>query len=137
MSAPITILSPGPFSVSPPPSTFNGNFASNYQIFSQIGPRQRMAVMVYALLLRSFSVQGGFDYRLKHTQLFADGKLFTKGQSILDPITAQAAVWAGIGTQYTSTIDLAGQMAIMSDLENLSEDELWRIAVMLIAAYGQ
>jgi hypothetical protein len=136
MAAPINILAQAAFSNTPITAAQNRTFASNYHIFSQIGRRQRLAVMINALVTRN-NANGNVDYRVLHQLLFTDSKAYTRGISELDPITAQAAVWGAIGINYLIPADLQAQMATMSDLENLSEEELWRMITMLLAAFGQ
>jgi hypothetical protein len=136
MSAPINIAGQFGFTNTPITAAQNATFETNYHILSQIGRRQRLAIMVNALVTRNWA-QSFFDYRSKHAQLFTDSRLFTRGISNMNEIAAQAAVYGAIGVvSGTVSADLQSQMITVSDLENLSEDELWRMIVMLYAAWG-
>jgi hypothetical protein len=136
VSSAINIIGQLPFSTAPT-AAINATFAANYHIFNQIGRRQQLAVMVQAIAARNATIHFNVDYTGAHKLLFSDGKLFTRGISNMDPITAQSAVYAALGTSaYALPNDLQAQLSTMSDLENLSEDELWRMVVMLNAAYG-
>jgi hypothetical protein len=133
--APINLTGQVTFNTAPT-AAMNATFAGNYKILFDIGRRQRLALLLNALIMRCTNV-GGSSYNTKHAQLFTDSKLYTRGISNIDPITMLTAVWEQIGIQtYAVAADIQSQMSTMSDFENLSEDELWRMIALVTASAG-
>jgi hypothetical protein len=133
--APINLTGQVTFNTAPT-AAMNATFAGNYKILFDIGRRQRLALLLNALIMRSGSV-GGLNYNTKHAQLFTDSKLYTRGISNMDPITMLTAIWEQVSINaYSVAADIQAQMSTMSDFENLSEDELWRMIALVTAGAG-
>ena len=134
MATPITLTAQAAFALAPT-KTQATTFAGNYKIIKDLPRRVQLAFLVNALIFR-FSL-GGFQYGSKHAQLVTDSTFFTIGDSMIDPIASQAAVWQALSIQaYALSSDVQAQYNTISDLAQFSEDQLWRMAALLVAGPG-
>jgi hypothetical protein len=136
MAGPITLTTQASFTAAPTKAQA-ATFAGNYKIIKDLPRRTQLTFLVNALIFRS-AIGTGFQYSSKHAQLVTDSGFFTIGDSMLDPIASQAAVWQAVAIQqYGINSDVQAQLNTIADLSQFSEDQLWRMAALLVATVGQ
>lgn len=138
MAAPITlesIAAPGAT-----PITRNGSsavsFANNYYKVGtgNLSPRDRKALSILGLIYE-LNAAGGANYKSNHAGLIQDSRVYSGGISMIDLVSAMAALeWnAGNVADATLSTDVPTLINEARDIHVLAELELDRILIFLRA----
>lgn len=109
------------------------SFAADYfkSAVPNLTTRQRLAISIVALT-HGFTTP---DYTANHAGLIQDAAVYTKGISQFDWATSFVGLCWTLGKSQDATLsdDVDVLLAEARDLENLSEEELWRVLATVFA----
>lgn len=127
-----TVASPGVTPIAHNSSS-SISFVNNYYkaAVPNLSTRQRLTIAIISLI-HSFNTP---DYTTNHAGLIQDTAVYTGGISQFDWGTALVALAWSLGKAQDATLsdDVDTLLNEGRDLENLSEEELWRILGMVFA----